>query len=392
MLRILTIAIAAFLLNNFSAQAGSLQSLQVRADGTKEQVILSFSTPVVLQKSFALASPPRVVLDIATATYDKERVNAFMSSYQGNAVAGFRAGQFDNDTTRFVFDLRSDTIRWEAGSTGNQLVIQFGGAAAASVPPPAVAAASSPSLQGKTVTGAPVPVMRSANAAKEARKPVIIIDAGHGGKDEGARSAGGIREKNVTLQYAKSLRDALLRTGRYKVALTREDDTYLFLKERVQVARTHKGDLFISIHADANPRSEAEGMSVYTLSETASDEEAAALAQQENKADIVGGLDLSHEDKTVADILIDLAQRETNNKSSRFAELVVTHMHPKVPLLSNTHRYAGFRVLKAPDIPSVLMEIGFLTNKNDVYRIQTREYRDKLVQGIVKAIDAQFGQ
>tara|TARA_B100001123_G_scaffold393322_1_gene473232 strand:- start:475 stop:1626 length:1152 start_codon:yes stop_codon:yes gene_type:complete len=378
---LLVILLVGFALPSMAAR---LQTIDAQQAAGTETIILVFDRAVQLQQQFILPSPPRLVIDMATTQYDKASLDQFNQTYRGGQIKALRSGQFDTDTTRFVFDITHPQINYQVQALGNQLKVLL------TTLPGSAAPIAQPSTDVTPIANAPVPVFRSKVAAKEAMKPTIVIDAGHGGKDSGARSRQGLLEKTITLQYAHALRDALLRTGRYKVVLTREGDEYLFLQDRVRFARTSRGDMFISLHADANPRSSAQGVSVYTLSETASDEEAAALAQQENKADIVGGLDLSHEDKTVADILIDLAQRETNNKSSRFAELVIEHMNPKIPLIANTHRFAGFRVLKAPDIPSILLEMGFLTNEQDAYRMQTREYRDKLVQSLVSAINAHF--
>jgi len=171
------------------------------------------------------------------------------------------------------------------------------------------------------------------------------------------------------------------------VTRTRADDTFIALMDRVKRARDAKGELFISLHADSNPRPSARGFSIYTLSETASDDEAEALAAQENKSDIIGGVDLTTEDKDVASILIDLAQRESMNKSTSLADSVMENLHPKVLRLPVPHRYAGFRVLKAPDIPSVLIELGFLSNKEDERLLLTHEYETIISQSIVKAID-----
>jgi len=222
------------------------------------------------------------------------------------------------------------------------------------------------------------------------RKPVVVIDPGHGGVDPGAKGPSGVWEKQITLGYAKALREALLKTGRYNVVLTRDDDRFILLRQRVELARKAGGAVFVSLHADAAPEASLRGLSVYTLSEKASDVEAEALAARENKADVVAGMDLTHESNDVAGILISLAQRESMNKSALLADQLVMHIAGKSPLLRNTHRFAGFAVLKAPDIPSVLVEIGFLTNAKDEKRIQTKSNRDALVQGMVRGIDAYF--
>ena len=219
-------------------------------------------------------------------------------------------------------------------------------------------------------------------------KPLIVIDAGHGGVDPGATSHKGHHEKHLTLRYAKALRHALLRTGLYRVLLTRGDDRFLLLRKRVDIARRNKGDIFISLHADSAPSQDARGLSVYTLSAKASDEVAAALADRENKVDILAGLDITTEHAEVADILFDLVQRDTKARSTQLAQTVLSNLQDKVRLLPNPHRQAGFAVLKAPDIPSILIEMGFLSNRHDERLLRTAAHQQKLVDGIVRGIGA----
>lgn len=223
-------------------------------------------------------------------------------------------------------------------------------------------------------------------------KHVIVIDAGHGGQDPGTSGYGGIKEKQITLKYALALREALVARGKYKVVMTRSDDRYLFLRERVKIAREAGGELFISLHADSAPRKAARGLSVYTISEKASDKEAEALASKENKADIIGGMDLSDTSQDVADILIDLTERETRGKSAQFAKAVTQSLARDVKLLSNSHRFAGFAVLKAPDIPSILVELGFLSSKQEEKQLENDAHRKKVAQGLAKAVDTYFAK
>ena len=222
-----------------------------------------------------------------------------------------------------------------------------------------------------------------------AGKPVIVLDAGHGGVDPGAlgRKA---REKSVTLNFTRELAKQLRKTGKYKVYLTRNRDIYIPLRQRVNIARKHNADLFISIHADAIKRKNVRGMSIYTLSETASDKEAAALAKKENQSDIIAGIDFADQPPEVANILIDLAQRETKNLSVKFANLVVDNARGKTRLLDRTHRFAGFRVLKAPDVPSVLIELGFLTNRSDEKQLLSSAWRRKVAGAMVNSVDGFF--
>jgi N-acetylmuramoyl-L-alanine amidase len=227
---------------------------------------------------------------------------------------------------------------------------------------------------------------------KSNEKPLIVIDPGHGGVDPGTTGPNGINEKDLVLEYGKALRQRLLKSGKYRVELTRGTDNFIMLRQRVKIARDKKAALFISLHADSAPEAGARGLSVYTLSEKSSDEEAAALAARENKADVLAGIDLSEERQDVADILISLAQRDTSNRSSQLADLIVYSLDGKVRLLSNSHRFAGFAVLKAPDIPSVLIELGFLSHMQEEKQLRSAAYRQMVVSGIADGVESYFAQ
>lgn len=342
--------------SSLAREASAQSNKNPTDDLAREAIRIAARTPVVIRKSFTLPSPPRAVIDMA-------RIEAagltIPQRFEGPLVKAVRFGQFDATTSRLVLDLHAPATI-ETVSNGATLVIAL---------------------------RATKPEDRAAAAVKEKPKPLIMIDPGHGGQDPGAIGRHGTREKEVTLNYARELARALAASGRYRAALTREDDRFIPLPERVALARKKKADMFISLHADSNPKPEAQGLSIYTLSETASDDEAAALAEHENKADIIPGIDLNGADADVASILIDLTQRETMNKSAIFADAVVASLHGRVNKLPKTHRFAGFRVLKAPDIPSILIELGFLSNEADERLLLTPEYREQVVASIVKGID-----
>jgi N-acetylmuramoyl-L-alanine amidase len=259
---------------------------------------------------------------------------------------------------------------------------------------PASPASMGPASSGVAVT----PVSAAISGAilplppikPEDGKPVIIIDAGHGGIDPGAIGASGTLEKEITLAYARAVAQALAATGRYHVVLTRKKDNFIRLRQRIAIARGAGADLFLSLHADKDGTSDLRGASVYTLSEQASDAEAEALATTENKADIIAGVDLSNENQVVTDILIDLAQRETQNLSARFAGMLVLELKQETKLLHNTHRFAGFAVLKAPDVPAVLVELGYLSSRQDESLLASPEHRTKMAAAIVRAANAYF--
>ncbi len=232
-----------------------------------------------------------------------------------------------------------------------------------------------------------------ATPARGANPPLIVIDPGHGGRDPGAQSPhGGLLEKNVTLELARAIRDELARSGRVRVALTREDDRFLVLQDRYEIARRMNADLFISIHADAAPHNDtARGATIYTLSEVASDRHAALLAQRENNADLVGGARLSR-DPDIIMILIDLAQRESMDRSADFARILYREAAPIFPFRPQWHRFASLAVLKAPDVPSILFESGYLTNEVDTAYIHSPEGQRQIAAGMRQAIEAHFAR
>ena len=228
---------------------------------------------------------------------------------------------------------------------------------------------------------------------RDGSRPLVVIDAGHGGHDPGASNPqNGAKEKDVTLAIARAIRDRLIAGGRVRVALTREDDRFLVLQERYGIARRMSADLFISIHADAADNREAHGATVYTLSENASDREAARLAARENKADIINGVNLGDKDDSISSILIDLTRRETMGQSSDFARVLQREAAPFVPFRSAAHRFASLIVLKAPDTPSVLFETGYISNAQDAAFLTSPAGRTKIANGVARAIEVHFAR
>jgi N-acetylmuramoyl-L-alanine amidase len=238
--------------------------------------------------------------------------------------------------------------------------------------------------------GAPLPPV---TAARGENAPLVVIDAGHGGRDPGSSSVlGGERESRVTLALAMAMRDALAATGRVRVALTRSDDAYIALEDRYAIARRLGADLFLSVHADIAPSNDqARGATIYTLSEVASDREAAALAERENEANRLGPARMNA-DPNVNLILIDLAQRESMERAAEFARLLHREAGPTIPFRPVWHRFAAFIVLKAPDIPSILFEAGYLSNLQDAADLQSPAGRQRIAEGMRRAIEAHFAQ
>jgi N-acetylmuramoyl-L-alanine amidase len=225
---------------------------------------------------------------------------------------------------------------------------------------------------------------------KPRRRHVVVLDPGHGGLDPGAIGAGGSYEKEITLPLARALARELAVSDRYEVHLTRSDDAFVALSDRVAIARAHKADLFLSIHADALPDETMHGATVFTLSEKASDRQAALVAASENKADLIAGIDLSRNAPEVSDILFDLARRQTNNLSIRLARELVNELKRRVQLLNNSHRSAGFAVLKAPDVPSALVEVGCISNRQEERKLGEPSYRHSLAVGLARSVNDYF--
>lgn len=236
---------------------------------------------------------------------------------------------------------------------------------------------------------APLPLPRVDGPAG---RPLVVIDAGHGGVDPGAVNAeAALREKDVTLGLARAMRAALLASGRVRVALTRGGDDFLVLRERFALARRLKADLFVSVHCDSAGDAAASGATAYTLSEVASDKEAARLAARENRADVIAGVDLDR-DADVSQMLIDLAQRETMIASAGFARLLGREARPLMPVKANFHRMASLMVLKAPDMPSVLFEAGYLSNPADAAFLASPAGRARVAEGLRRAVEIHFAR
>ncbi|MEA3011266.1 MAG: N-acetylmuramoyl-L-alanine amidase [Sphingomonadales bacterium] len=264
----------------------------------------------------------------------------------------------------------------------------------------ALVAAISPGSRAQSDEGVPIaaadrsdPMIGLPRILGDPARPLVVLDAGHGGHDPGALSPfGQRREKDVTLAVATAIRDALAASGRVRVAMTREDDRYLVLKDRYEIARKMRAALFISIHADAAPANDgARGATIYTLSEVASDKEAALLADQQNQSDRIAGASLSGE-TGVDRILIDLAQRESMTVSAEFAALLKREASAYFPFRPEYHRFASLVVLKAPDVPSILFETGYLTNATDTAYIDSPEGRRQIALGMKSAIETHFAR
>ncbi|MDB5701388.1 MAG: N-acetylmuramoyl-L-alanine amidase [Sphingomonadales bacterium] len=379
------------------AMAGAVAGIDIGDD----TITVRFDEPVTQASSFVLAGPNRIALDIA-GTAPGAPVDP------SGPVANIRQGRFAADTVRVVFDLNAPTLitNGRFSRDGRELklaIVPVGDDAIADASHAPRQIYRSPIAQSSRPPRSryslnipldpPEPGLPRPVVSGRADRPLVVIDAGHGGHDPGAISqTDSAREKDITLAVARAIRDELVRGGRVRVALTREDDRFLVLQERAQIARGLKADLFISIHADSAPNTGATGATIYTLSEVASDATAARLANRENKADIINGVNLSGQGSDVSSILIDLAQRETMNASSRFADILRREATGEVPFRGEFHRMAGFAVLKAPDTPAVLLEVGYITNPLDVARLVSPEGRAAIAGAVRRAVDIQFAR
>lgn len=385
------------LLGIIPGQAHALSVNQVRfgAHPDKIRLVLDLSEKTDF-RVFALANPYRMVIDLPD--FEWRAGNA--STTPSSGVTALRYGNLQPGISRIVFDMakpvsvRGAFIIPAQKGQPNRLVVDFTHVSEE------IFERNKDISHGTLVTSGQVlaapqamPSHKPPTPPGAGYKPLIVIDAGHGGVDPGARGVNKTNEKNVTLALAKQLKSELEGTGRYRVALTRDKDIFIKLRERVSIARRQQADLFISVHADSIEKSNVSGVSVYTLSEKASDAQTAKLAAQENRADLIAGLDLSVEDEDVASILVDLAMRDTMNQSNFFANTLIDKLKARqVRLLDSPHRSAGFAVLKAPDIPSVLVEAGFMSNKKESELLNTPAHRAKISQALSGAIDSYFEQ
>ncbi len=351
----------------------------------KTRVVLDLSAPVDFH-IFALADPYRIVLDLPDIDW---QMPAGTARRKGGLIAGLRYGHYRQGNARVVLDLRGPGVVGKsfllpaAEGYGPRLVIDIKPASrqaflAARKPPPRRAARR-------------VETPRAVKPKRQAtQRPLVVIDPGHGGVDPGAIGISGILEKRVTLGVARQIRKAISALGRQRVRLTRDGDVFISLRRRVAVARAAGADLFLSIHADSIENRKVRGGGIYTLSEKSSDKESAALAAKENRADVIAGVNLAGHDDQVASILIDLTQRETMNYSAQFAAALVPELRQLIYLRRKPHRFAGFRVLKAPDVPSVLIELGYLSNRREEKMLTNAAARAAIATSIARAVDNYF--
>jgi len=356
-------------------------------DAGRTRLVLDLSRTVEIA-AFTLADPYRVVIDLPQVTF---QLPARTGEQGRGLIKAYRYGLVMQGGSRIVVDT-TGPVRVDKAfvleSVDNQparLVLDLVSTDRASF------------MRNLALETKPrrVPETKPAEVVKKPNdgRPLIVVDPGHGGPDTGTIAASGEMEKTIVLDFAQALSEKLEKSGKYRVVMTRDDDRFVPLGERVRMARGQGAALFVSIHADAlASRHEADvrGATVYTVSDSASDDEAGRLAEQENKADAIAGVDLSAEPEEVADILIDLTQRETKNFSAHFARAVVGELKNAARLHKHPLKSAGFKVLKAPDVPSVLIELGYVSNKQDLKLMTSDAWRTRTSDALAQAVNTYF--
>jgi N-acetylmuramoyl-L-alanine amidase len=368
---------------------------RLAGDAKQTRFILDLDKPVQF-RAFTLADPYRVIVDLNQVNF---QLPAAAGASGRGLVKAFRYGLVMPGGSRIVFDLNGPAriaksyIVEAANGQPPRLVLEFEEVDRTAFVQ-ALAPENRPELRPGIAEANAAVVKVDAPAAPvspQDKRPVVVIDPGHGGDDNGTEAGGNdIMEKNLVLTFGLALRDRLEKSGKYRVVMTRTDDTFIALGDRVKVARKESAALFISIHADALKRGEgdAQGATIYTLSDKATDSDAERLADAENKSDAIGGVSLADEPTEVADILIDLVQRETKTFSNRFARVLMGEMKTTVRMHKHPLKSAGFRVLKAPDVPSVLVELGYVSNKGDLEHLVSESWRNRTVGAMAQAVDA----
>jgi N-acetylmuramoyl-L-alanine amidase len=359
---------------------------QVTVEADRVRLSIALSAPVAVD-AYSLSGPDRIIIDLPEINF---QIAATVGKKAKGFVPGFRFGLIAPGRSRIVLDLSepaeivSAQVVEKRGGFG-ELVIDLRRTDRASF----TALASRPErLQAKSQVQAPV---TSTNRSSVVDKlPVVVIDPGHGGIDPGASGAA-VSEKAIVLAFGLALRDRLIESGRYKVVMTRDDDRFISLGDRVLAARSAGAELFISVHADSMTQAQdVRGATIYTGSDRATDNESARLAAKENAVDSAAGLDQREDTEEVAGILMELARRETKVFSSNFARTLVGRLGPSIKLHRIPLRSAGFRVLGAPDIPSVLIELGYVTSSRDAELLTSDAWRRGAAHSVASAVDDFF--
>lgn len=388
-----------FVDSNISNQASAANSntpvvsdIRLGINGDTTRLVIDMSEKLNFSY-LTLADPYRIVIDLPEVSFN---ISGSDHTGEGKGIVDqYRFGLFMVGTSRVVLDLTEPAsvekmfVLPPNGNSKHRLVLDLKTTSASAFK---AAMTAAPTRQVVNQTRAE-DVPRTPNSRIQSRansKRVIVIDAGHGGIDPGNLGSIGVPEKTVVLNIARSIRDKLAENPAYDVRMTRDRDIFIPLGERSAIARRANADLFISIHADSFRQSSVRGATIYTLSERASDRQSELLASKENRSDLIAGIDLRNETDEVTSILIDLARRETMNYSARFTNLLLPELSSQIRMRTNSHRFAAFEVLKAPDVPSILLEAGYLTNRTDAKNLNSAAGRRKISKAVRRGVDAYF--
>jgi N-acetylmuramoyl-L-alanine amidase len=365
----------------------AVTEIRLGINGNTTRLVIEMSEKLAYSY-ITLADPYRIVIDLPEVSF-----NISGSDHAGDGkgiVDKYRFGLFRAGTSRVVLDLEKPAsiekifVLPPNGKSSHRLVLDLKSTSAR-----AFKAAMRAAPKRQTAQAAPVRAP-SNRPQRSNNKRVIVIDAGHGGIDPGNLGSIGVPEKTIVLNIARAIRDKLSQNPEYDVRMTRDRDIFIPLGERVNIARRADADLFISVHADSFRQSSVNGGTIYTLSERASDRESELLARKENRSDLIAGIDLRDETDEVTSILIDLARRETMNYSARLTNLLLPELSSQIKMRKNSHRFAAFQVLKAPDVPSILLEAGYLTNRKDARNLNSSAGRQKIAKAMRRGVDAYF--
>ncbi|MCX7307252.1 MAG: N-acetylmuramoyl-L-alanine amidase [Afipia sp.] len=373
--------------------------VRIAGDDKQTRFILDLDRKIDVRAS-TLGEPYRVVLDMPQVTFN---LPPGTGTAGRGLIRAFRYGLVMPGGSRVVFDLTGPAkvektyVIEAANGQPPRLIVELS-AVEKSAFTPTPPDDSKPQLQTKVVADAGAAAIPATTPTRPPKindgRPVVVIDAGHGGVDNGTVAESGENEKDLVLDFAKALRERIEKKGKFRVVMTRDDDTFVALGDRVKIARGQGAALFVSIHADALPKAEgdAQGATIYTLADRASDTEAEKLAESENRADAIAGINLTEEPPDVADILLDLTQRETKTFSNRFARTLADQMKSVARMHKHPLKSARFKVLKAHDVPSVLVELGYVSNKDDLQHLVSESWRSKTVGSVAQAVDMFLGK
>ncbi len=378
-----------------SAPQGPLpivMSARIGEHEDRTRLVIELSDPVNL-RAFALNNPDRVVIDMPQVSW---RLGAPPRPSGFGSVKSYRYGEFRAGNSRMVIDLNSPVsvsdplVLPPSAGFGYRVVIDLFPTSRPKFDAQAGWPADLKKRESDAEKLAALIAAQQSPPARSGGKRVIVLDPGHGGLDAGTIGVNGLMEKDLALAEGLKLARELRQRG-YVVYMTRDNDTFIPLRQRVAIGRADHADLFIALHADSNPDSGTTGTSIYTLNDGRSDREASALARRENQSDVIAGVDLSGENNPVAPILINLAQRDTRNRSSEFATNALKELGQVTDLLARSpHRSASLAVLVAPDVPAVLIELGYLSNSQDAAQMNTDSWRTRVADAIANAVEAQF--